>query len=130
MSGGGPAENSTRDLSKPVFWGFMSVGFLSLLGGIAMFVYVAPKDLGPGQVPRDMGVIFTDVFLKQLNLFSEQKRYAAALTEVDMDHDTCSRYNCRLTVPPDGQNYIFRMSKDGHVWAIEPKSPVPKEISK
>jgi len=104
----------------------MTVGFLSLLGGIAMFIYVVPKDLSPDQTPRDMSVIFTEVFLKQLNLFNDHKRYSAALTEIEMDPATCSRYNCRLTVPPNGQNYIFRMSKDGHVWAIGPRSPVPK----
>jgi hypothetical protein len=115
-----------RDLSKPVFWGFMTVGFFSLLGGIAMFIYVVPKDLGSDQAPRDMNVIFTEVFLKQMNYYNENKRYAAALIEIEPDHETCVRYSCRITTQVDGQNYIFRMVKDGHSWALEPKSPVPK----
>jgi len=121
------ASEQSRDLSKPVFFGFLTVGFFSLLGGIAMFIYVVPKDLADDQAPRDMGVIFTEVFLKQMNYFNENKRYAAALIEVEPDHETCVRYGCRLTTQPDGQNYIFRLNKGNHTWAIEPKSPVPKE---
>ena len=73
------SEAAARDLSKPVFWGFMTVGFLSLLGGILMFAYVVPKDLDANAPPRDVGVLFTEVFLKQLNIFEVRKRYAAAL---------------------------------------------------
>jgi hypothetical protein len=74
-----------------------------------------------------MSVIFTEVFLKQIDYFNEHKRYAAALIEVEPNHETCERYNCRLTTQPDGQNYIFRMIKGEHTWVIQPKSPVPME---
>jgi hypothetical protein len=112
----------------PVFFGFMAVGFLSLIGGIAMFVYVVPKSMDPGDVPRDVGVIFTEVFSQQLMLHNETKRYAAALSQVGVDRETCGRYSCRLTVPPDGGDYVFRLSKNGRVWAIRPNSPVPKAL--
>ena len=121
------AENiSQQDHSKPVFYGFMAVGFLSLLGGIAMFAYVVPKDMDPGSVPRDVGVIFTEVFTNQLQIFHDTKRYAAALSEVGIESERCNRYSCRLTVRPDGGTYIFRLTKDGRTWAIQPNTPVPK----
>ena len=106
----------------------MAVGFLSLLGGIAMFAYVVPKDMDPGAVPRDVGVIFTEVFSNQLQIFHESKRYAAALSEVGIESERCNRYFCRLTVRADGGAYTFRLSKDGHTWAIQPNSPVPKLV--
>ena len=116
---------SAKDLSKPVFWGFMFVGFLSLLGGIAMFVYVVPQDLDRNAAPRDAGVLFTEVFMQQLELFQANHRYSASLSEVILDHDTCERYNCRLIVRADALDYVFRLRKDAKTWAITPKSPVP-----
>lgn len=121
------AQPSPRDLSKPVFWGFLAVGFLSLLGGIAMFIYVVPKDLDRDAAPRDASVIFTEVFTRQIQLFEDRKRYAAALPEIEVPSDVCERYHCRLTVPPDGQDYTFRLSRDDHTWLITSKSPVPKK---
>lgn len=117
---------SAQDHGKPVFYGFLAVGFLSLLGGIAMFIYVVPRDMDTGGVPRDMGMIFTEVFTQQLMLHNQNNRYAASLGEVNVDRETCDRYRCRLTTQPDGSTYIFRLSRDGRTWAIQPSSPVPK----
>ena len=116
-----------QDHGKPVFFGFLAIGFLSLVGGIAMFIYVVPRDMDTGGAPRDVGMIFTGVYTKQMLLFNERHRYAAALSEVDVDRDTCDRYNCRLTVPPEGNDYVFRLGKNGRVWAMTSKTPVPKE---
>ncbi len=121
-------QQTPKDISKPVFFGFLVVGFLAMLGGIAMFAFVVPKDMNTGDVPRDVGVIFTNVFVKEMSFFTETNRYAASLGEIEIDRATCDKYNCRLTVQPDGQNYIFRLSKGGRTWAIEPKSPVPKAV--
>ncbi len=122
------AQGSPKDYSKPVFFGFLFVGFLSLLGGIAMFVYVVPKDMNPADVPRDVSVLFTGVFSEQMRIHSEIKRFAAALSEVGVDRDTCDRYRCRLTVPPNGDDYFFRLSKNGHTWVLRPSGPVPKLV--
>jgi hypothetical protein len=118
----------SSEFNKPVFFGLMGVGFLAMLGGIAMFVYVVPRDMDTGGIPRDVGLLFTNVFSQQILLKNERNRYAAALTEVGVDRETCDRFQCRLTVQPDGKDYIFRLSKEGHTWAIVSKSPVPKEV--
>jgi hypothetical protein len=115
-----------KDQSKPVFWGFMAIGFLSLIGGILVFIYVVPKDIDPDAAPRDATVLFTEVYLQQLQFFQSHQRYAAALGEVSVDQETCNRYNCRLTVRADAKDFIFRISKDNKTWMITPKSPVPK----
>lgn len=119
---------SAQNHGEPVFYGFLAVGFASLLGGIAMFAYVVPKDMDPGDVPRDVGVVFTEVYTQQLTFHNDAKRYAASLGEVNVDRDTCDRYHCRLTTQPDGEHYIFRLSKNGHTWAVQPPSPVPKLV--
>ncbi len=114
---------------KPVFWGLLGVGFIAMLGGIVMFVYVVPRDLaGKGDVPRDAALLFTNVFLEQLAHFNETDRYAAALSQVKVDPEVCARYSCRLTVPADGKSFLFRLSKDGSTWGLSEKSPMPKEI--
>lgn len=112
---------------KPVFFGFLGVGFLSLLGGIAMFAYVVPREMKTAGPPRDVGLLFTNVFTQQIVAFNENKRYAAALSQVGVSHETCARYGCRLTVPPDGATYVFRLSSGGRTWTITPKTPVPQE---
>lgn len=120
------SKHEPSDLGKPVFYGFLAVGFLSLLGGIAMFIFVVPRDMDPRGAPRDVSMIFTGVFTKQVVLFNETGRYAASLGEVDMDRETCQRYQCRLTVPPEGNTYRFRLGKDGRAWWVGPGNPVPK----
>lgn len=121
-------NQTEKDKSKPVFYGFLAVGFLSLLGGIAMFAYVVPGDMSSTTVPRDAAFVFTDVFSNQLAIYGQAKRYAAALVEVGVSSETCDRYACRLTVPADGSTYTFRLTKDGRTWAIQAGSPVPKEV--
>ena len=102
------------------------MGFLALLGGIVMFLYVVPKDLDPGAAPRDATVLSTEVYLQELRFFEVHHRYAASLAEVNVDRDLCDRYHCRLTLQADALSYIFRFTKDDKTWMIDPKSPVPK----
>jgi hypothetical protein len=104
----------------------MTIGFLSLLGGIAMFVYVVPKDLDRDAAPRDATVLFTEVYLSQLRFHETNHRFAASLSEVNIDRDICDRYNCRLTLRADAKDYVFRITKAEKTWTINPKSPVPK----
>ncbi len=114
----------------PTFWGLLGVGMVAMAGGIAMFIYVVPRDLESHSagVTRDMALLFTNVFLEQKNHFNEKNRYAAALPEVKVKPEICARYSCRLTVPADGTGYVFRMSKDGRIFAINEKMNVPKEV--
>ncbi len=120
--------SDARDKSKPVFYGFLFVGFLSLLGGIFMFIYVVPQDMSSAQVPRDANFLFTEVFTNQLQQFQQSQRYAAALVQVGVSEEACARYSCRLTVPPDGRTYLFRLSKGGVTWVIDQRGPVPKVL--
>jgi len=122
-------ETEKQPSVKPVFWGLLGGGFLAMFGGIVMFIYVVPRDLaGKGDVPRDANLLFTNVFMEQLAYHNEKNRYAAALGEVKVDPEICARYSCRLTVPPDGSSFLFRLSKEGITWGVSEKSPVPKEI--
>lgn len=112
---------------KPVFWGLLGVGGIAMLGGIVMFIFVVPKDMATdGQVPRDAALMFTNVFLDQLAYHNETGRYAAALSQVNVDSNQCAQFNCRLTVPPDGKGFTFHISKEGRTWALTEKSPMPK----
>ncbi len=119
-------QKSPRDLGKPVFWGFLTIGLLSLVGGIIIFIYVVPNDIDRDAAPRDATVLFTEVFLQQMKFFESHQRYAASLAEVNVERETCDRYNCRLTARADAKDYIFRISKAEKTWMINPKSPVPK----
>jgi hypothetical protein len=113
---------------KPVFWGLLGIGFIAMLGGIVMFVWVVPKDMDTDHsVPRDAALLFTNVFLDELAYHNETGRYAAALSQVNVEPAACALFSCRLTVPPDGKSFTFRLSKDGRTWALTEKSPMPKE---
>lgn len=118
-----------KDGSKPVFWGLLGIGGIAMLGGIIMFIYVVPRDMATGdQVPRDAALMFTNVFLEQLAHNNEKGRYAAALIEIGIAPEQCAQYSCRLTVPPDGKSFLFRLSKDGRTWGLSEKSPMPKAL--
>ncbi|MGZ3694307.1 MAG: hypothetical protein ACXWQO_08990 [Bdellovibrionota bacterium] len=116
---------------KPVFWGFLGIGFISLFGGIIMAGQVAREmKADKSDIPPEMGMIFIDVFTGENLLFSERSKYAAALNEVGVNQDKCREYNCLLTLAPDSLNYKFQMSVDGRTWFIQAKSPVPVEEKK
>lgn len=113
------------------FFGYMAVGFLSLFVGIAIFMlFVIPDRRPESGVPRDVQVLFTNVYMNQLNIKRELGHYTPALIQIDVDQDTCRSFSCLLTVAPDGQDFEFRAAKGGQIWSIHSKSPVPKEVSK
>lgn len=110
---------------KPSFWGFMAVGFIALAGGIVMFVKVVPIGAPEGGVPRDVQMIFTQVYSAQNLIRSERGKYTPALIEIGVDQETCRRYSCLLQLTAEGANYDFRLAKDGQAWFIQAFSPVP-----
>lgn len=117
-----------QENTRAVYIGLI-VGGLAILGGIFMFIYVVPRDIADkGDVPRDLTLLFTNVFLEQMAHNNEKSRYAAAVQELKMPPQSCERYQCRLTVPPDGKSFQFRLTKDHRTWLLSEKSPVPKEI--
>lgn len=120
----------SRIIDKPVFVGAMAIGILSLIGGVVMFIFVVPKGMQQttGGIPREINFLFTNVFSQQVIAYNESNRYAAALTQIGVDSQTCERYSCRLTVPPSGKEFQFRLSQGGHTWAIDQKSFVPREV--
>lgn len=112
---------------KPVFWGFLAVGFIALAGGIVM-VFVVARDYKAEQgAPSDMGLVFTQVYSNQNLLKNERGKFTPALSELGVEQDKCRRYECLLTLAPDAMSYKFKMTKEGRTWYIESKSPVPKE---
>lgn len=117
-------------LGEKSFWGYLTVGLISLVGGIIVFIFLVIPDRQPESgVPRDVQVFFTNIYMNQLNAKNELGRYTPALSQLEVEQDTCMRYQCLLTLTPDGQDYTFRISKGGHTWAIHSKSPKPTEIT-
>ena len=109
--------------------GYFIVGVASLIGGIFIFAFIVIPSLESDTgVPREMQMIFTDVYSRQGLLFNERKKYSPAQIEVGIDQETCRQYSCLLTVDPDGRDYVFKLSKGDQTWAIHSRSPVPKEV--
>lgn len=114
---------------KKAFTGFFIIGVASFIGGILIFAMIVVPQLKPETgVPRDVQMVFTELFSRQSLIWKERGKYTPALIEVGVEQDQCSRYNCLLTLDPSGDDYLFRMSKDGQTWEIHSKSPVPKEV--
>ena len=112
--------------SKAVYIG-LTVGCVAMLGGIFMFMYVVPRDLASnGELSGDLNILFTRVFTGQLNYFNEKGRYADALMELNVEPEACAHYSCRLTVPPSGGSFRFRMSIGGQTWAVDQSGPRPR----
>jgi len=117
-------------LGEKSFWGYLAIGLVSLFGGILVFIFLVIPDRQPESgVPRDVQVMFTTIYMNQLNAKNETGRYTPALTQLDVQQDECMRYECLLTLTPDAQDYTFKLSKGGHSWAIHSKSPKPTELT-
>jgi hypothetical protein len=115
-------------IDKKSYVGYLLVGFLSLFGGISIFALVIVPDRKPESgVPRDVQVLFTEVFSNQSLIRSEMGRYTPALNQVGVDEDRCKRFSCLLTLSSDGLDYSFQLTKEQKTWLIDAKSPVPKE---
>jgi hypothetical protein len=115
-------------LGEKSFWGYLAVGLLSLAGGICVFIFLVVPDRQPESgVPRDVQVFFTNVYMNQTLAKNETGRFTPALNQLEVEQDVCMRYQCLLTLSPDGQDYTFKLSKGGHTWSIHSRSPVPKE---
>ena len=112
---------------KPVFWGFLGVGILSLLGGILMFVQIVREEKQERLIPPDMQLLFTTVYSQQNILRNERGVYTPALIELGVNQETCRRYECLLTLKDGGQDYLFRMKRDDRTWVIQSRSPQPTE---
>ena len=113
---------------KPVFWGFIGVGLVSLAGGILMAAQVAREmHAEKTDMPPEMSMMFIDVFSAQNILFNERGTYSASDIEVGVDQEKCRQYECLLTLAPDGKDYTFKMTKGGHSFHIRAKSPIPVE---
>jgi hypothetical protein len=127
---GQPKDNSQRHswlMNKAVF-GYLVVGVASLIGGIFIFAFIVIPQLQPDTgVPRDVQLIFTEVFSRQSLMFKERGVYTPAMIEVGLDQETCRKYTCMMTVDATGKDYVMKLSKDGMTWQIHSKSPVPKE---
>jgi hypothetical protein len=115
-------------LDRRVF-GFMAVGFLSLIGGIFIFAFiVVPQRQPQSGVPRDVQMVFTQVFVHQNLLRNETGRFSPALIQLGVGQEECRRYNCLLTLGGDAQDYEFRLSKGDQTWLIRSNSPVPEQL--
>lgn len=113
--------------SKAVF-GYLVVGVASLIGGIFIFAFIVIPQLQPDTgVPRDVQLVFTEVFSQQSLIFKERGVYTPAMIEVGLDQETCRKYTCMMTVDATGKDYLMKLSKNGATWQIHSKSPVPKE---
>lgn len=116
-------------LGEKSFWGYLAIGLIALAGGIFVFIFlVIPDRQLESNVPRQVQVMFTSMYMNQINAMNEAGRYSAALNVLEVEQDDCRQFSCLLTVSPDGQDYTYRLSRDGHTWAIHSRSPKPTEI--
>lgn len=112
-----------------IHFSYLIVGFASLIGGIAMFAFIVVPQLQPETgVPRDVQLIFTELFSQQSLVRRETGKFTPALIQVGVNQDVCRRYSCLLTLTEKSDGYEFRLGKDGKNWHITHHSPVPKEI--
>jgi hypothetical protein len=115
-------------IDKKSYVGYLLVGFLSLFGGISIFALVIVPDRKPESgVPRDVQVLFTEVFSNQSLIRTEMGRYTPALNQLGVEEDRCKRFSCLLTISNDGLEYTFQLSKENKTWLINSKSPMPQE---
>lgn len=110
------------------FFGFLAVGFISLLGGIIMFIKVVPPREADGMPPRDMSMIFIQVFSQQANLKSGSLPFNPDISTMGVDTETCARYQCVFRLVDGGRDYDFRLTKNDRTWMINSSSPMAKEI--
>lgn len=125
-----PKDNSAKHswlMNKAVF-GYLVVGVASLIGGIFIFAFIVIPQLQPATgVPREVQMLFTEVFSRQSLFYKERGVYTPAMIEVGMDQETCRKYTCMMTVDSTGKDYVMRLTKGEKTWEMHSKSPVPKE---
>jgi hypothetical protein len=123
------SEQKSGLFANKVIFGYFVVGVLSLIGGIFIFVMIVVPQLQPVTgVPREVQMVFTEVFSRQNLIYNERGVYSPAMIEVGLDQETCRKYTCAMTVDASGKDYVMKLTKDGQTWQIHSKSPVPKEI--
>lgn len=123
-------EFITKSFGEKSFWGYIWVGVASLLAGIVMFFFVVKRDMEIDEkVPRDVQLYFTIVYVNQNNFKNSTGRFNPALNMLEVDQEVCRRFLCLLTLTPDGQDYTFKLTRGEHTWAINSKSPHPKEVT-
>lgn len=123
------SEHKQTRFGNKVAFGYLIVGVASLIGGILIFAFIVIPQLQPESgVPRDVQLVFTEVFSRQSLLWKEKGVYSPALTEVGVDEETCRKYICLLTLAPDAKDYVMKLTKNGSSWQIHSKSPVPQEV--
>lgn len=93
-----------------------------------MFVKVVPPR-EPENIPRDVTLLFTQVFSQQNLIRNERGTFTPALNEVGVSQDQCRLYRCLLTVKEGGKDYEFRLTKEDRSWMIRSTSPKGQEIT-
>jgi hypothetical protein len=110
-------------------FGYLFVGIDSFIGVIFIFAFIVIPQLQPDTgVPRDVQLVFTEVFSRQSLVFKEKGAYTPAMIDVGLDQETCRKLACLMTVDATGKDYVMKLSRDGTTWQIHSKSPVPKEV--
>lgn len=112
---------------KKQFWGYFVVGFTSLAGGIFIFLQVVPAGVMAVDVPRDVQMVFTQVYAQEQLHRNEKGRFTSDLGLLGAQ-ESCARYACAIQVSDDGKNYSLVLRKDGRMWVQDRHSPKPREI--
>lgn len=113
---------------KKQFWGYFVVGFLSLAGGIAIFLKVVPARVMGVDVPRDVQMVFTQIYAQEQLHRNEKGRFTEDLKLLGAE-ESCQRFQCAIQVSADGNNYSLVLRKDGRMWVQDRHSPKPREIT-
>lgn len=111
------------------FWGFLSIGFIALAGGIVMFLVVVPERALELKVPRDVQLVFTGFYAQQNLIRNEKGVFSGDTVAAGIPADTCKQYGCAMELRDGGKGYLLVLRKDGKMWQMDDKSPQAREVS-
>lgn len=112
-----------------VFWGYTAVGFIAMAGGIVMFAVTVPNwSANPNDAPKEMTLLFTQVYSQQANLHSGGLPFSPGLAQLGVEEATCKRFQCTYQITEGGKDYEMRMSQEGRTWRISAQKMIPVEV--
>lgn len=113
---------------KQQYWGYLIIGVVAICAGIVMFLKVVPGRYPENAAPREMQMVFTQMFSRQAILKQNNGKFSSDFNELMITKEDCAQFDCKLSVDKDGNGYQFLLTMNGRSWFIQASSPVPKEL--
>jgi hypothetical protein len=110
------------------FWGYLSIGFIALAGGIVMFLIVVPERVKQIPVPPDVQIVFTQFYAQQALVWNEKGSFAGDTVSGGIPAEICKQYECAMELRAGGKGYLLVLKKGGRMWQMDEKSPQAREV--